>query len=138
MPPTATRAAAAREQEVLVAERGPQREAAQDKCAALTEAAAEADAEDSGSGSDEGSGDDKAGAAAAEVVLPDGGTFVVGHDMRPSSRPLVEALADVPIVHVACGKYHTAALSADGDVYEGASMAWHGMAWRGTAWHGMA
>lgn len=33
------------------------------------------------------------GAAAAEVVLPDGGTFVVGHDMRPSSRPLVEALA---------------------------------------------
>ena len=29
----------------------------------------------------------------------------------------VEALADVPIVHVNCGRYHTAALSADGDVY---------------------
>lgn len=33
------------------------------------------------------------GAAVADVVVPDGGTFVVGHDMRPSSRPLVEALA---------------------------------------------
>ena len=32
------------------------------------------------------------GAAAAELVVPDGGRFVVGHDMRPSSRPLVEAL----------------------------------------------
>jgi phosphomannomutase len=32
------------------------------------------------------------GAAAAEVLLPDGGSFVVGHDMRPSSRPLVQAL----------------------------------------------
>ena len=33
------------------------------------------------------------GAAVAEVVVPDGGTFVVGHDMRPSSRPLVDALS---------------------------------------------
>ena len=29
----------------------------------------------------------------------------------------VGALADVPIVHVACGKYHTAAISADGEVF---------------------
>ena len=32
------------------------------------------------------------GVAVAEVVVPDGGRFVVGHDMRPSSRPLVDAL----------------------------------------------
>lgn len=31
------------------------------------------------------------GAATAEVVVPDGGRVVVGHDMRPSSRPLVDA-----------------------------------------------
>ena len=30
---------------------------------------------------------------------------------------VVEALADIPITHVSCGRYHTAALSADGDVY---------------------
>jgi len=29
----------------------------------------------------------------------------------------VETLRDVPIVHVACGKYHTAAISESGDVY---------------------
>lgn len=32
------------------------------------------------------------GAAVAEIVVGAAGTFVVGHDMRPSSRPLVEAL----------------------------------------------
>ena len=31
------------------------------------------------------------GAAAGEVVATEDGSFVVGHDMRPSSRPLVEA-----------------------------------------------
>ena len=30
---------------------------------------------------------------------------------------LVEALKGTPIVHVACGKYHSAAVSSDGDVY---------------------
>ena len=30
---------------------------------------------------------------------------------------VVEALADVPIARVACGKYHSAALTASGDVY---------------------
>ena len=30
---------------------------------------------------------------------------------------LVEALAEVPVVLAACGKYHSAALSASGDVY---------------------
>ena len=29
----------------------------------------------------------------------------------------VEALAAIPIAHVACGKYHSAAVSAEGDVY---------------------
>jgi alpha-tubulin suppressor-like RCC1 family protein len=39
-------------------------------------------------------------------------------DTRDRETPtLVEGLADVPIVHVACGKYHAAALSAAGDVY---------------------
>jgi alpha-tubulin suppressor-like RCC1 family protein len=39
-------------------------------------------------------------------------------DTRDRETPtVVEALKDVPIVQVACGKYHTAALSADGDVY---------------------
>ena len=34
------------------------------------------------------------GAAAARVLVDDGGAVVIGHDMRPSSRPLVEAFAD--------------------------------------------
>mmetsp|Transcript_29534 Transcript_29534/g.48956 ORF Transcript_29534/g.48956 Transcript_29534/m.48956 type:complete len:411 (+) Transcript_29534:46-1278(+) len=39
-------------------------------------------------------------------------------DLQDREAPaLVEELRDVPIVHVACGKYHTAAVSASGDVY---------------------
>ncbi len=34
------------------------------------------------------------GAAAAAVLGDEGGTLVVGHDMRPSSRPLVEAFTE--------------------------------------------
>ena len=39
-------------------------------------------------------------------------------DTKDRETPvLVEALADVPIARVACGKYHSAALTASGDVY---------------------
>jgi len=39
-------------------------------------------------------------------------------DTRDRETPeCVESLRDVPVVHVACGKYHTAVISESGDVY---------------------
>jgi len=41
----------------------------------------------------------------------------VGDTKDRETPTLVESLQDVPIAHVNCGKYHSAAISADGDVY---------------------
>ena len=41
----------------------------------------------------------------------------LGNTSDLETPTLVEALAEVPIKHVSCGRYHTAALAADGDVY---------------------
>ena len=66
--------------------------------------------------------------AAASTAAPAAGTLYMcgtgeshklglGETKDRENPTLVEALKDTPIVHVACGKYHSAAVSSDGDVY---------------------
>ncbi len=41
----------------------------------------------------------------------------VGDQNDREAPVVVEDLRDVPVTHVACGKYHTAAVAASGEVY---------------------
>merc|ERR1740130_2277666 len=61
----------------------------------------------------------KASASGALYMCGTGESHKLGlGDTKDRETPvLVEALAGVPISHVACGKYHSVALSAAGDVY---------------------
>lgn len=80
------------------------------------------------------------GAAAADVLVPDGGRLVVGHDMRPSSPALVAAFADgardrgADVVRIGLcstdGLYHASgALDAAGAMFTASHnpAAWNGI-----------